>query len=457
MIEDSEIENKIKKLKENFVKSKKFKIKKIKDDRIWTQKLKTYFRNIIFDINRDLKYIQRARLLLKELEEKNNIKKLSETKRSSIEEKPKKIYKGIISLKSSNILKKVYYKINQMKTRSKELQKFNGKSFKNISLQFYRTNRPRSASDPVEKLKKKMRPKSTTTYCESRINKLSKSKIFDTSKNDEFSINKVNDEQKLMDLRFINLDNIYKKINKKTINIGRINDIYRFQLNKNFGIFSPLKHLEDIKHIQLDDINVRKEIQDIDKQIDEKINQKSQGLYFKKEYEKYILKNKKILSKSKSMINNFNKNNKKKISSFKLRANYSSKNLYNPKIGNIFKENLNLDKIKKMSKKEKINKKGESLRDLTEKLGETLQVEHIHKFINDRSKTKRTKSIKKDFFELQKKYFPKLIELEQSINKEIGEEKEKETNDKIEKYIIKLEDILSKDFAHNNLLNNYVS
>ena len=47
--------------------------------------------------------------------------------------------------------------------------------------------------------------------------------------------------------------------------------------------------MKDLKHIQFNDINVRKEIQEKNRQIDDKINQRCQGLYFKREYEEFIL------------------------------------------------------------------------------------------------------------------------------------------------------------------------
>ena len=78
----------------------------IKDNRIWTQKTKAYISNIVFDINRDMKYIEKARLLLNEL---NNInlgsKKHYEFKKNKDEQKPVKVYRGLTSEKSARILK----------------------------------------------------------------------------------------------------------------------------------------------------------------------------------------------------------------------------------------------------------------------------------------------------------------------------------------------------------------
>lgn len=472
MLENSEIERKIKKLKDDLNNNKKSSLKRnfIKDNRIWTQKTKAYISNIVFDINRDMKYIEKARLLLNEL---NNInlgsKKHYEFKKNKDEQKPVKVYRGLTSEKSARILKSAYNKINKMKAKSKELQKYNGASLKHASSQYYRTSRPKSAIVPEQKIYKQMRPISASTCYDSKMVELNnnrnyKSKTIINSSNRTFrdgykvkkeklKLNKNSDEQKLMDLRYINLDKMYKENNKRAVNLGRLNDIYRLQLNKNLGLFSPSQHLKDMKHIQIEDINVRKEMQDIKKELDEKIDERCKGLFFKREYEKYISKNN-ILKSSNTTKNIHNRSKNSPVSNFRLRTNYSSKNLYNPKIRKTFKENLNDEQLKKISIKEKIEKKRENLKELLNKLGETLEVEPIHKFINDKNVTKR-KTIRNDLMKMQKEYFPMLDEVNKDIKEVICEETEKMTNDEIEENIIRLEELLSKELAHNSSTHNY--
>ena len=472
MLENSEIERKIKKLKDDLNNNKKSSLKRnfIKDNRIWTQKTKAYISNIVFDINRDMKYIEKARLLLNEL---NNInlgsKKHYEFKKNKDEQKPVKVYRGLTSEKSARILKSAYNKINKMKVKSKELQKYNGASLKHASSQYYRTSRPKSAIVPEQKVYKQMRPISASTCYDSKMVELNnnrnyKSKTIINSSNRTFrdgykvkkeklKLNKNSDEQKLMDLRYINLDKMYKENNKRAVNLGRLNDIYRLQLNKNLGLFSPSQHLKDMKHIQIEDINVRKEMQDIKKELDEKIDERCKGLFFKREYEKYISKNN-ILKSSNTTKNIHNRSKNSPVSNFRLRTNYSSKNLYNPKIRKTFKENLNDEQLKKISIKEKIDKKRENLKELLNKLGETLEVEPIHKFINDKNVTKR-KTIRNDLMKMQKEYFPMLDEVNKDIKEVICEETEKMTNDEIEENIIRLEELLSKELAHNSSTHNY--
>ena len=68
MLDNIEIEKNIRKLRENLNKNKKSSSKKtfIKDNRIWTQKTKAYISNIVFDINRKEKFIEKEKLLLSE-------------------------------------------------------------------------------------------------------------------------------------------------------------------------------------------------------------------------------------------------------------------------------------------------------------------------------------------------------------------------------------------------------
>jgi hypothetical protein len=495
MLDNLEIEKNLVKLKDNLNNKKKSSAKKplIKDNRIWTQKSKVYISNIIFDINRDIKFINKAKLLLNEIEDiniddNNNIKKLLEKKLQKKKQKPMKVYKGLISERYSSIIKNIYNKINKLNEKSKELQKFNGLGLQHTSSQYYRSSRPKSANTPKEKIFQKMRPASASTCFESKMmglnttkNKMNirnnlnflklkkeknKYKTLNSShrtfrdgykiKKGKFNFNKVDNEKKLMDLRFTNLDKMYKENNKRSINLARLNDVYRMELNKNLNMYSPKRHLKDMKQIQLEEMDIRQEMFDINRQIDERINERCQGLFFKREYEKYILKNKNNLIKSKSnksMNDSINKS-KKVAGSFRLRANYSSKNLFDPKIHNIFQDNLNKKKNKEFSEKERLEKKKESLKNILDQLGSTLDIEPVHKYIIDESKTNRIVSKKKELFEKQKEYFPVLDEVKQKIDEVMGEEDLKMNNEELEECILKKEEMILKEIAHNYMQQN---
>ena len=160
------------------------------------------------------------------------------------------------------------------------------------------------------------------------------------------------------------------------------------------------------------------------------------------------------------MNNSYNKNKSKiQAGSFRLRANYSSRNLFDPKVNSIFQENLNNEQKKKISQREKIEKKLENLREILDYLGDTLNIDPIHQYINDESKMNRKKLIKKDMIEIQKEYFPKLDEVNQNIKEVIGEEEQKENlqieKDELEYELIKTQDEIAKHIVHNNSSQKY--
>ena len=99
ILDDIEIEKNIKKLKENYINNKKSSSKKsfIKDNGIWTQKTKIYISNIIFDINRNIKFIEKEKLLLNEIEDINNEdnNNFSTNNRNQVDKKRKKQKKGL--------------------------------------------------------------------------------------------------------------------------------------------------------------------------------------------------------------------------------------------------------------------------------------------------------------------------------------------------------------------------
>ena len=472
MMDNLEIEKKINRLKDNYNNNKKKSSKNnfIEDKRIWTQKTKVYIRNIVLDIKRNVKYIEKQKLLLNEIEDINNEnKKQTEVKVKPYQEKPIKINNGVSSDNFSKILKKAYNTINQMKEESKQLQKYNGLSLQHISSQYYRTSKPKSAYTPKPKSCQKIRPPSASTCYDSKmVNKKSNNKVKFRTINSTFRdgrkikqrqlrMNKNTDEKKLMDLRHIDLNKVFKENNKRAVNLGRLNDIYRVQLNKALGIYSPIKHLKDLKQIQIEDVDVRREIFDINNQIDERINERCRGLYFKREYEKYKLKNTNNLSKSKScniMNNTYNKS-KIPVGSYRIRTNYSSRHLYDPKIQNLFKQNLDKEKRKKNTIKEKMERKKESLKEILGQLGETLDVEPIQNYISEESKINRKKLLTKDLIELQKEYFPKFDEVSQKIKENIGIENKNISRDKLEECIINSEEALSKELIQNNFHNKY--
>ena len=161
------------------------------------------------------------------------------------------------------------------------MQKYNGRSLQRMSSKYFRTSRPKSASLPKQKVFKKPRPASASTYFDSKMlgiynnninnnrsntnNNKIKYKTINSShrsfrdalklKKGKIHFNKIDNEKKLMDLRFVNLDKMYKENNKRAVNLARLNDVYRLQLNKALNMYSPKIHLKDMKQIQIEDKN----------------------------------------------------------------------------------------------------------------------------------------------------------------------------------------------------------
>ena len=446
-----------------------------KDERIWTQNTKSYISNIIFDIKRDINFIQKARVLLDEIGEINNDeinKYYNEYRESKKQTQKKKIIKRkqpLISKKYVTMLKSVNNQFSRLKEESKEMQKINMKGLKHSATQYFRTSRPKSANNVIkQKYSKKIRPTSASTCYESKmfvpikkkniVNNTPKYKTLNFThksfrdgnnfKEVKLRLGSNNDEKKLMDLRYLNLEKMFKDSNKKPINFGHLNDIYRLQLNKGLNDYSPRRHMKDMKKCQYDDISVRQEIFDINKNIEEKVNERCKGFYFKKEYEKYMLKNKKnqVLNNSTHL-----KKNKNRISSFRLRSNYSSKNLFDPKSQYHFHENLNDEKREKISQKEKLEKKKENLREILEQLRGSLDLETIHNFIYNRVQSGKSRINQKDLIEMEKEYFPQLVDLKEKIKEIINDdEEEKISKEELELYLIKAGESLTKELSHNN-------
>ena len=433
MFDVFEIEKTIKDINDKEMTKKNF----IKDLKRLMQKTKSSIRNILVDVKNDMQSLNKAAIKVNEYEEiyNENLKK-SEIKKKTQEEKPKK--KSLdYSENYSTLLKQMNYKVNKMNYILNDLRKFNGKSLQNLSSQYYRTSRPKSAYVPETLIAKKNRPiKTARSSC--LINKKLISKMINKTKSKSMNCTKIefrdnnnksginesvrlkinSNEKKFMDLRYLKLDKIYKEKIKK-INFGRLNNIYRVELIKSLAMFTPIKHLKDMKKIQFEDISVKKDIMDINKKIDEKIDKRRKSLYFKRQYEKRLIKNRIKKSGNNSC---FIMNNSHNMGSFKLRANYSSRNLYTPKIKTLLRVNLHGEQ-KGNCQKEKVEKKIEALKGILGQLGDTLDTKNMHQYINEGYKSNRKNSTKKELIEMQNKYFPILEEVNQKINEMLEEEK----------------------------------
>ena len=434
-----EIEKKLLQLKKSINNSKDTKNKKSNfiNTRVWTQKRSVYNKHLGFEATRNMKFIEHQNSLFDEISKyiyrtkyKNRNKHIrqKQLEDQAIIKHPKCNEEIIISQKSAKIIKGVYGKIDKLNEKEKELHKTNALSLQKTSSQYFRTSRPKTATIET-KQNPKARPVSASTYYSSKIinnNNSKKIKYKINNKNNVYNKEKpikISNEQKLLDLRNLDLLKFYKE--RKNISyLKRLNDIYRSELHKAFNVYSSLRHLKDMNNIQLDDISVRQDIQDFKKTINKRISDRCKGKYFKKQYEKFLKMNKinaKIKNKSCDHKHNDSTelNNKLSIGKFKLRVNYSSKNLYNPKLPKDFKDSKIIKKKKNLSQNAIIQQENEILHDVLDKIYHTMDVGSIEDFIDADQKVLRVKGQDHKIKMAQnfKKFFPNFEEIEESMKK----------------------------------------
>ena len=236
-------------------------------------------------------------------------------------------------------------------------------------------------------------------------------------------------EEKFRDLIDIDLDKLYSTNKKKQLNLARLNDIYRVQMNKSFGNHNTENHLKELNKIQRDNISVRKDMEKIKLKMNQKINDRCQGLYYKKQYLKFKKENekeklRKSLAKKPFPINiPFNilfrdtkdhKNVKVFPHGYKVRAFYDYC--------------FSCDRIQKAKNKDLIkfgadllfghlnNKNYELLYNSLDEVFNTLEVEPITKYI-DTFKNEKPIKDKEVLKDRMKNYFPVLIETEKKLQK----------------------------------------
>ena len=100
-------------------------------------------------------------------------------------------------------------------------------------------------------------------------------------------------EEKFRNLINLDVEKLYSSSKRKKLNLSRINEIYRVQMNKSLKKYNPETHLKELNKIQLSDIKVRKDMEKIKGKMNKKLDDRSQGLYYKKEYLRFKEENEK--------------------------------------------------------------------------------------------------------------------------------------------------------------------
>ena len=423
LVKISDIEKKISKFKQNTNNETKSKIVKdiLKKYNVWTQKIPKNFNNINLDINSRVKHIHQSVLLYDDIDDLDEIRQnrnkinFNEIKKTNSEIKVIKEIEPTPLEKNLKYFKNMNEKLKEMKNKKREIELEDGKSLKNISLNMNKIAKFRIKFNNEKE--KKMRPVSASTNYESKLFEFKKYKTSrNIIKNNQWSLKSSKEEKKIKLEKnkstsdFTRMINYNKKIeeNRKRGNLERLNNIYRLKINRALKVFTPVRHLKVMKEIQVEDVNMKKNINNINDQITKRVKERCEGFYFKKQYYKYLLKNhSNRLNEIKSeLIKNFD--NKNGVKSLLSTRNYSSKN--------IFKQKLDVEKL---PVKEKNKPKKENYKNILELIKNSLDIEPINAYINDKITNRNKKNIKED----EKKYFSK-YEIINNKFREINEGKD---------------------------------
>ena len=236
-------------------------------------------------------------------------------------------------------------------------------------------------------------------------------------------------EEKFRNLINIDINKLYSTNKKKHLNLSRLNDVYRVQMNKSLNNYNADNHLKELNKIQRDNISVRQTMENVKFKMNEKINDRCQGQYYKKEYLKFKEENKKV-KKAKSLEkkpypvqipfnilfrdNENNKNIKVFPHGYKKRAYYeycvSCDRIQKSKNNDLFEFGADL------IFGHLHNKDYELLYDTLDELFNTLETEPIIKYI-DKFKNEKVCRNKTVLNDRMKNFFPVLTETEKKIIK----------------------------------------
>ena len=435
LVENSKIN---KEIKDNRYKKEKMTLNK---KRIWSQKSSFYFRNIMYDIDRYLKNIKQSRLLLYEVDT-NKKRKANNVKN----EEKKKINLEIIidretgrktSKKFSKYMSNIYKRIKDIKDETNELRMKEGKSLKHISMNYSRTPRPIIVVN--NKKDKKLRPTSASTYYESKMfelitNKTSRNKQMKNSFKSFREGNIIKSaESKDFSIKDLKYNNFNKRIifYEKKGTMERLNEMYRTNINRAIKMYTPIGNLKQMKQLQIEDVEMKKNYNNLNEKISKRIKDRCGGFFYKKKYDYYNAKNKTTRINVSQSFKNIDKN--KKILILRPRNNSSKNSFY---------QKLKFKKEEEKTEKEKIKQKKESLKNILELLKNSLEIEKIQEYINDKVKSRNR--IRKDIKIDKEKYFSNLEKLSKNYE-EISKNKDWHSEENNINNIIKTKELISKD------------
>ena len=389
----------------NEAQKEKEKERRLRNFRLWIHQYNLKGKDIIIAIKAYLNFIKKQIAILNG-DDLNSQKKIIKLQRKKKEPKEGKIPNtSAVSKKCRDVLNKIYTKIDFMKNETQELTRQNGISLQNTQKEFYR-DKPH-VSNYMEKLP---------------------------------SIEVIND------FYYNNNNNNNNQLKRKKINFIRINDNFRRDLNKEFNMFNPLINLQNLNELKKYNIKVKEDLDSIKEKIDNEIQEKNDGNFYKKKYEK-------IHNQFLKTTSNFSSINKsmRKTKSTAFNSMNNTKNNFKPKKKNLLEKEYDL------------------MEDALDSLYYTLEIDPILKYIEEFKKVHNYD--KKDFKERELIYFPELNKTESALQKifinKVSSENEKNTEQinnfadnqqfsLLKNLVESKEKLLEEVFKKNNLDNNNI-
>ena len=453
--------------------------------------------NIIKQIQKNEKFQSNIYSLLFEKDEDSKNNKMN-NKASNERNKNGKLYSDKISKKCNTLLSSIYDKINIIKGKSEIINKINSKSLQNISKKIFRINTTTSLKNMKNSNNIKTINSTQSTNFHNSSNNFHKKHFGSIIINQKKSMNSnllnqnkfkiennirtiepyqsikknnqnnnkriasslfniKNSDDKLKHFASINIEELYKTKDSKVVNMERLNEAFRIEMNNTFYKYNPKKHIKKLNEMQIDNMSLRQNMQ----KIKEKINNKVENLCSKKD----LLKRYNEIIKSKKKNFNFihprniAKNNPFQLK-FKSQGNinpfgYKTRALYSYhthslEIENKNKRNKRANSLKEINPIKLFNINIDIMNRTLKKLYVSLDTKNIIKYINDMKNGKVSKN--EEISEYKKnKYFPVFKEVKNYLKEyELNKIKYKESDkEKIEKQIIDIENKLLKNINDN--------
>ena len=240
------------------------------------------------------------------------------------------------------------------------------------------------------------------------------------------ALKKNNTSEKLKNYINIDINDLYKHNNKNIINLDRFNNSFRIQMNNTCYKFIPNNHLKKLNELQRDNPLVRRSMENIKKKLDLEIQDFKAKKLLVKKYNKIKEqlrndKNRKILSarKLKTYPDKIPYNIKFQTSQILSPYGFKVRALYEHQVHSIEKERhkQRLITIAKKNEPQKNIRINDSLMEKAlKKLGNSLNIKNIHKYIND-IKNEKSDTKREDTERNTDKFFPMLKEANDYIKK----------------------------------------